>query len=362
MFSQYVNAETIIEMEAQGGVYRIPCMVNGAKMKFIFDTGASNVCLSLVMAEYLYDNEFIDDDDILGFGQSSVADGRIVDHIKIRLKDIQIGNSHLNNVEAIVVASQNAPLLMGQSALNKLGSYTISNNLLIIHDNGNDNENEYITQLGEKAMDAFQQGFTDKAVEYWGRLYKMNALNEYGIFCYSLALAVEDKWEFVIDVLSAIDDYSYYYNNCFDFYDVLARAYSKQEDFKKAISFYELERKYFSSCDSFSSHENYYKISHLYVLEHKKENAIDYMWKAFCEVAKENGLSTEELLKACRNELPKGKTINRPSEADTYICEYYELLWFNDEISQNEYNYEITRLSKANNKNAKKLLNQQTIY
>ena len=85
------NAQTIIQMEKYGGVYRIPCVVNGAKMKFVFDTGASNVCLSLPMAEYLFDNGFVNEDDIIGLGSSSVADGRIVDHVKINLKDIQIG-------------------------------------------------------------------------------------------------------------------------------------------------------------------------------------------------------------------------------------------------------------------------------
>ena len=31
-----------IQMQEDGGVYKIPCEVNGLRMKFIFDTGASN--------------------------------------------------------------------------------------------------------------------------------------------------------------------------------------------------------------------------------------------------------------------------------------------------------------------------------
>lgn len=31
-------SQTVIQMEEYGGVYRIPCKVNGAKMKLIFDT------------------------------------------------------------------------------------------------------------------------------------------------------------------------------------------------------------------------------------------------------------------------------------------------------------------------------------
>ena len=111
------NAQTIIQMEEYGGVYRIPCKVNGAKMKLIFDTGAENVCLSLPMAEYLFDNDFISSADIIGSGSSTVADGRIVDHVELIIKDIEIEGIHLYNVRAVVIEGQNAPLLMGQSAI-----------------------------------------------------------------------------------------------------------------------------------------------------------------------------------------------------------------------------------------------------
>ena len=52
-------AQKVIQMENINGVYRIACSVNGAKMKMIFDTGASNVSLSESMANFLYDNEYI---------------------------------------------------------------------------------------------------------------------------------------------------------------------------------------------------------------------------------------------------------------------------------------------------------------
>ena len=58
-------SQTVIQMEEYGGLYRIPCKVNGAKMKLIFDTGADKVCLSLSMANYLYDNDYITNEDII---------------------------------------------------------------------------------------------------------------------------------------------------------------------------------------------------------------------------------------------------------------------------------------------------------
>ncbi len=59
------SAQKVIQMENIDGVYRISCSVNGAKMKMIFDTGASRVTLSESMATFLYDNDYISKEDIL---------------------------------------------------------------------------------------------------------------------------------------------------------------------------------------------------------------------------------------------------------------------------------------------------------
>ena len=61
-------AQTVIQMEYDAGVYKIPCYVNGARMKFILDTGASDVCLSMEMAEYLLENDYLSEDDFTGMG------------------------------------------------------------------------------------------------------------------------------------------------------------------------------------------------------------------------------------------------------------------------------------------------------
>ena len=60
-------AQKVIQMENINGVYRIACSVNGAKMKMIFDTGASTVSLSETMANFLYDNGYISKEDVLGW-------------------------------------------------------------------------------------------------------------------------------------------------------------------------------------------------------------------------------------------------------------------------------------------------------
>ena len=127
-----LSAQVTITMEQESGVYKVPCVVNGAKMKFIFDTGAATVCLSESMAEYLLDNDYISKEDFVGTGTSTVADGRAVSHLKIILKDIEIAGLHLKDVEASIVEGQRAPLLLGQTAIQKLGKVSIDGNQLII--------------------------------------------------------------------------------------------------------------------------------------------------------------------------------------------------------------------------------------
>jgi len=145
-----LSAQVTITMEQEAGVYKVPCVVNGAKMKFIFDTGAATVCLSESMAEYLLDNDYISKDDFIGVGTSIVADGRTVNNLKVILKDIEIGGLHLKDVEASVVEGQRAPLLLGQTAIQKLGKYTINGNLLHIYAGEGDSRIQERRKIYEK--------------------------------------------------------------------------------------------------------------------------------------------------------------------------------------------------------------------
>ena len=58
-----------------------------------------------------------------------LADGAVV-----RIKEVKVGDCILKNIEASVIKNQKAPLLLGQSVLERFGSITIDNqnNKLII--------------------------------------------------------------------------------------------------------------------------------------------------------------------------------------------------------------------------------------
>lgn len=180
-------AQTVIQMEYDRGVYKIPCYVNGARMKFILDTGASDVCLSMEMAEYLLENDYLTEDDFIGLGYSTVADGSVVDHLKLTIKDIEIGGLHIKNVPAIVIARQSVPLLMGQSALRKLGSYTINGNKLVINNYAQEGEGEK-SKLLKTAKECMDKEYYALAISNYEQAQKISQLGyadmEHLAWCY----------------------------------------------------------------------------------------------------------------------------------------------------------------------------------
>ncbi len=174
-------ARTVIQMEPYGGVFKIPCVVNGAKMKFIFDTGAATVTISESTANYMLENGFLTENDIKGVGKSSVADGRIVDHVKINLKDIEIGGLHLSNVEAVVIMGQESPLLLGQSVIQSMGKISIEGNNLIIEDGINDLGGEELEELEQHIDDYMKQNNWYSAIDCLEKLDKASGLSARGL-------------------------------------------------------------------------------------------------------------------------------------------------------------------------------------
>lgn len=129
-----IKAQNVIQMVDYNGAYTVPCEVNGMKCRMLFDTGASKVSLSESFCELLLDNGLISLSDFVGQGKMLTADGRIIDHAELKLKTLKIGDVTLNNVPAVVINSQNAPMLFGQSAIQMLGEVSIKGDKLYIKD------------------------------------------------------------------------------------------------------------------------------------------------------------------------------------------------------------------------------------
>lgn len=125
-----VKEEQITEVpitRKAGGTFNVDCTVNGLSLNMIFDTGASDVTISKVEADFMLKNNYLSKEDIKGKKYYQIADGGIAEGTVITLKEVKIGDAVLHNVDASVVKSQKAPLLLGESVLQKFGTFTVDN-------------------------------------------------------------------------------------------------------------------------------------------------------------------------------------------------------------------------------------------
>ena len=363
MLSSLISyADTVIEMEEYGGVYKVPCTVNGAKMKFIFDTGASNVCLSLPMAEYLFDNGYLEKSDIKGSGSSSVADGRIVDHIIVNLKDIEIGGQHLYNVAAIVMDGQNAPLLMGQSAIQKLGLLTMDGNKLILHNDDSEDEGltqEQIDRMFEEAMLLYNKKYYTSALSIYKTLDEYHLLSDYGLTlladCYSFC----DDDSNAIRVLNKIKDVDSLLEDGIDFYERRGLFHFFIGNDEMAISDFE---------KSTLNQVNEYKKSYINkiwgnCLKNLKRyrNAADKYAEALNDKAKELGVSTDYLFNDCQYKLNKKDESIKDADADEIFFEIINIANLNGDMSNFDFNDRVIVLAYKGNKRAQRYCDRMDI-
>lgn len=122
----------------ENGVYKVQCRINGLPLHFVFDTGAADVTLSLVEANFMMKNGYLSANDVVGNQRYMDANGDVSVGTVINIKEVSFGDCELTNVRASVVKNQRAPLLLGQSVLGRLGKIEIDNSgrvLKIAHPN-----------------------------------------------------------------------------------------------------------------------------------------------------------------------------------------------------------------------------------
>lgn len=124
-----IGEEFIVEVPftTSNGVTKVSCTINGLPLNFVFDTGASDVTMSLVEANFMLKNGYLTEKDIIGKQHYQTADGNISEGTVVNINSINFGGLTLNNVRASVVKTQNAPLLLGQTVLQRLGKIEIDN-------------------------------------------------------------------------------------------------------------------------------------------------------------------------------------------------------------------------------------------
>jgi clan AA aspartic protease (TIGR02281 family) len=120
------SAETI-RLEMDGGTYLLPVQVNEAmSLTFVLDSGASDVAIPAGVADRLLRSGTVTQKDFVGTSTYMLADGSMLPSARFILHTVRIGNHVVRDVVASV-GPAGGTLLLGQSFLSKLPSWTIDN-------------------------------------------------------------------------------------------------------------------------------------------------------------------------------------------------------------------------------------------
>jgi clan AA aspartic protease (TIGR02281 family) len=126
------QAQQIIPLEAHIGVYVVPVLMNGVlTMKFIVDSGSADVSIPAEVAATLKRLGTISNADFLGSTTYILADGSKVSSETYRISSLKIGGLAMQNV-TVRIASGKSGLLLGQSFLMRLKSWSVDNNRQVL--------------------------------------------------------------------------------------------------------------------------------------------------------------------------------------------------------------------------------------
>lgn len=121
-----VNAAGIL-LEKEGGVYVLPVRINKViTLKFVLDSGASEVSIPADVALTLLRTGTIKESDLLPGKTYSLADGSTLQGMRFMIQELNLGPITIENVPAII-APVSGNLLLGQSLLERLDSWTLDN-------------------------------------------------------------------------------------------------------------------------------------------------------------------------------------------------------------------------------------------
>lgn len=118
-------AQSRVPLYEQQGVYYTPVKINGLNVDMVLDTGAGLVVFSIAELIYMVKHGHMDTSDIGETSSFVMADGSRAEGNLCTIRELIIGNVTLRDVKAIYSHEISGPLLLGQSALQRLGDWRI---------------------------------------------------------------------------------------------------------------------------------------------------------------------------------------------------------------------------------------------
>lgn len=116
-----------VPLHHMSGVATLPVLVNGvAVLEFVVDSGAAEIGIPEDVFERLQRDGVVSERDFTGEGRFRTADGRTYTSRVFRLRMVQLGNQRFTDISAHV-SPKGSPMLLGQSLLGKLHSWSVDN-------------------------------------------------------------------------------------------------------------------------------------------------------------------------------------------------------------------------------------------
>jgi hypothetical protein len=116
-----------IFLKKEGDIYTLPVKINRViTLDFILDSGASEVCIPADVVMTLLRAHTIEEADFLPGRSYSLADGSVVRSQRFIIRELEMDGIKICNVPT-VISPVRGDLLLGQSFLQRLDSWTIDN-------------------------------------------------------------------------------------------------------------------------------------------------------------------------------------------------------------------------------------------
>ena len=116
-----------VPLEVIGGTYLVPVTINGQiTLKFVIDSGASDVSVPADVALTLVRTGTITKSEFIGKENYQLADGSTVPSQRFVIRSLKVGDLTLENVTG-GIAPVEGQLLLGQSFLSRFKSWSIDN-------------------------------------------------------------------------------------------------------------------------------------------------------------------------------------------------------------------------------------------
>ncbi len=174
-------------IDSPSGCKYIDTQVNGVKVRFMLDTGCSDVMITPQVWYMLKKAGKVTDSELSASTSSKMADGRSQQGYDFIIKELRIGNFVFSNIRADVVNSSEAEdCLLGQSLLGQFEYYKISSNTMEFSYNENslyriaDDSNSAPAAVADALRPMYMAGTLNMAyqIKYAEALYSSKQYSE----------------------------------------------------------------------------------------------------------------------------------------------------------------------------------------